>query len=70
MDTYSIYDFYEFLQCVSIVLASILGFICSYTIRVFNAEKTKIALTLLILNIISIIVCLYFFICMGYLQVR
>lgn len=70
MDTYSIYEFYELLQCVSIALATILSIICKYTLGFFSTEKTKIALTLLILNIISIIVCLYFFIYMGYLQAR
>lgn len=70
MDEYTIYDFYEFVQGICIILASILGIICNFTLRFFSREKTKISLLLLILNIVAIIVCFIFFIYMAYLQVR
>lgn len=70
MDTYSIYDFYELIQGMCIILVAILGILCFYALFYFSIEKTKLALTLLILNIVSIIVCLYFFIYMAYLQIR
>lgn len=69
-NTYSIYDFYELIQGICIILAAVLGILCFYALFNFSIEKTKLALTLLILNIVSIIVCLYFFIYMAYLQIR
>lgn len=70
MHTYSIYNFYEFMQVICLMLAAVLSILCFYALFNFSIEKTKLALTILILNIVSITVCLYFFIYMAYLQIR
>lgn len=69
-DTYSMYDFYEFVQGMSILLACIFVSTCIFSIGFFIIEKTKLALSLLISNIVLIIVCLFFIVYMDYLQVR
>lgn len=70
VDTYSIYDFYEFAQGMSFFLACIFISTCLFTIGFFTIEKTKLALSLLISNIILIIVCLFFIVYTDYLQIR
>lgn len=69
-DTYSIYEFYGFVQGMSVLLACIFVGTCIYSIGFFIIEKTKLALSLLISNIVLIIVCLFFIVYMDYLQVR
>lgn len=70
MNTYSIYNFYEFVQGLSILLASILGGTCVVSICFYSMEKSKLALFLLIANVVLINVCLFFVIYTDYLQIR
>lgn len=70
MSTYSIYEFYEFVQAMSAILAGIFGGTCIFSICYFSMEKTKLSLSLIILNIVLVAVCLFFVIYLDYLQVR
>ena len=74
METYTIYDFYEFVQNISIIFSvgfAVVLFFCAIALlNCWDDEMDKKELVFCIVIAILFISCLGCSICMNYLQIR